>query len=1750
MFARILTGSKSKPTVSAKFLCDTGNLGRSLISEKFAQTLKWESHPCKHSIKSAQGNRVTITGETNPVSFVIQGHEQPFQWRFLIIRDLCAPGVFGIDFFNHFDVAIQMSKSGANFLTFGGQNPQRVPLVSPNAPNLPEMHEDNRFAGANVFRQRAKPAQTAAALQEEVGEAARGAAPGRPPDTHVKDALRGGNVGNSSRAGGATQFTEPHKGIGGKANDVVGEEESRGAEGGAVKLDATSLTNEQEVPEIISLKPEKRVKVQPHYRAWVKCRAAEGVIPSLAVLVDDDGLRGSPGRKQGIQVVETVNYMRMGKVSVLVENNSTQPVTLGPGYEVAQAHPMREPEVDWARGHYSLDQVCFILQQDKKEEEEGNKAWPTDEELQSRGPNSWWDPCKGMTEAERMLWVEEVFNLKDNEYLKKHPQWKIPYLTALAKYTDVVAGKGHVEAIPETTWVSMSLDTIPGARPIHQRPRPLSPPDQADLDRQLAIWLRQRVIVPAVEGAWALNLVPVRKKGVAAGVRRWTLDARGINSITEPRPEYIGSVASNLGELAGSDLYCQLDLSNAFLSIPIRPDHVHKASFVTPKSGAFSMTRSGYGFKNSPASLERLGTAIIRPIPPEFISKYMDDFLIRDKEPGNLLKTLCLFLDQIRAANVKIQASKCSILATRVVFLGHLVVGGEDATKTPGLYPDPELLRTILETPVPDCNASCKRFLGQLAFYSQFLVGISAITASLHQAKNRIPFKLEEKEKEDFKKALQVLANSPALAFPDFSDLKSRPFILSGDFSPVACNASLHQYQEGGLRLLGAVGRTNKGPAQRWGSMRGEAAAVRLGLDKWRHLLLRYWFPAITDNLSLTHAKTMKDPTGFWARFLEYISQYKMTFVHRAGIHGPVEDAWSRMAHHPEWSDQEKFNLADYEDEDDEEKGPGVPRHIPIGLRELLSKKSAGLDKPWEVQGASFKDPVKEKDSFLLTALRESLAESLLGAENKNQPELVKALKTLEQRSPEVAQSLMALATKEVPNETPTKKIAFFSDFEEDYDFPDSDEGFEPEDGREEWSATSSESENEEETVKMVDETLKCFAPEPKPDQDQPDPDHWVNIIRPEFRLVRPIPCRLSTQERARRQRVNPITREVMRWVSERKKPDVSELRGRPKDLQAYANMFEALHFRQGALYVGSVLGGESTTDGSRWCVPANSMADILDVAHVEDAKHMATESTINRLMKVAWWPSMRTDAEDFVAACPGCRAKHQAPKGHLLAIHKPRLQSRVNECWYLDLVGPLNVANTGHKHIFTCLDGFSRFVSAIPIRDKKAQTVIACLKAVVNLWGIPEEVFCDHGRELDNQHMRQEASRLGIKQYFAISYEARSNKVERYHRVQGSLLRAVLAETNEYEKWPSHLPDVVRAYNTSVHGVTGYTPYRLQTGREFHGPLRAWVGTPEDEDCLSLEEREKVKVRKRTLEELQAVTNQCVYQKRQCGLYQHKPCFKPEVGQKVFIYLPVAIKADNLDGYIARKLSSGWCGPWRVSARKTDQIFVVRPMDNDPKQERVISVDRMEPYREGHRYDSATTARPLPPDHPLVMRANSDPHAEGVIQSQVTEQEAANPWWPWSNQEAPFPAMPQQQQPAEPEHEQLQAMPDPGIPEDEIQPDAESGRAEGAVGGQAGLPGPHSSTTKQGERLGARPKWQRVRFQEPVTEARSRSPSAAMERRQRREEEVNKRRGVPQPCEMAELRPSATEQGNGGEEDSGGTGGEVGGEADGDTRF
>ena len=391
-------------------------------------------------------------------------------------------------------------------------------------------------------------------------------------------------------------------------------------------------------------------------------------------------------------------------------------------------------------------------------------------------------------------------------------------------------------------------------------------------------------------------------------------------------------------------------------------------------------------------------------------------------------------------------------------------------------------------------------------------------------------------------------------------------------------------------------------------------------------------------------------------------------------------------------------------------------------------------------------------------------------------------------------------------------------------------------------------------------------------------------------------------------------------------------------------------------------------------------MTDALLVAHVEEGAHMAAESTLNRAVQLTWWPTQRQDVADFCAACPGCKSKLGPPKPHRQPWHQPMLQSRKGEVLYLDTVGPLHRAEGGEVYIFTTMDGFTRYATATAVPDKKASTMAACLRAYVNTWGAPEKIFCDRGKELDNEEMRKAAESLRIERSFSLPYLPRQNKVERMHRTIGPLLKAVLAENNDHDNWPRYLPEILIGYNTSVHSVTGFTPQRLQTGSEYPGPLVRWVNPPvleEEEDMATRMIRE---TREATVRNLRALTNQRVYQRRQSSLYQStSPTFIPKVGDKVYFFCPVAVKLLSKRGYIAKKLASQWTGPWLVREKISELVFRIESINITPMKERVTTADRLDKYREGIALNNQATSNVLDERHPLTWMAEDDEFAEQI---------------------------------------------------------------------------------------------------------------------------------------------------------------------------
>ena len=82
---------------------------------------------------------------------------------------------------------------------------------------------------------------------------------------------------------------------------------------------------------------------------------------------------------------------------------------------------------------------------------------------------------------------------------------------------------------------------------------------------------------------------------------------------------------------------------------------------------------------------------------------------------------------------------------------------------------------------------------------------------------------------------------------------------------------------------------------------------------------------------------------------------------------------------------------------------------------------------------------------------------------------------------------------------------------------------------------------------------------------------------------------------------------------------------------------------------------------------------------------------------------------------------------------------------WIINLVWPFCPSN-GFKYIFTAVCAFSKYVVAVPIRNKEATTVAKALFDNVFLhWGTTFEVLSDFGTEFENELARELYKLLGI---------------------------------------------------------------------------------------------------------------------------------------------------------------------------------------------------------------------------------------------------------------------------------------------------------------------------------------------------------------------------------------------------------------------
>lgn len=225
------------------------------------------------------------------------------------------------------------------------------------------------------------------------------------------------------------------------------------------------------------------------------------------------------------------------------------------------------------------------------------------------------------------------------------------------------------------------------------------------------------------------------------------------------------------------------------------------------------------------------------------------------------------------------------------------------------------------------------------------------------------------------------------------------------------------------------------------------------------------------------------------------------------------------------------------------------------------------------------------------------------------------------------------------------------------------------------------------------------------------------------------------------------------------------------------------------------------------------SQREAMESIHSEiTGGHPGVVKTLKTLQKYFFWKGMSTDVANFVANCAACQQhkKQGAIKAAQIVTDTP---SKPFQKIYLDLVGPIDPTSVNqHRYILTIKDDFSKFLVAIPIKRKTAETVA---KGFVENWvlkfGVPEKVVTDQGREFLGI-MTEVTKLLTIDAKMSAAYHHQTvGTLENSHKSLGNYLRIYAGVSNQ---WHEKLPFFVFAYNSTVNLATGYTPFELTFGQ------------------------------------------------------------------------------------------------------------------------------------------------------------------------------------------------------------------------------------------------------------------------------------------------------------------------------------------------
>ena len=243
----------------------------------------------------------------------------------------------------------------------------------------------------------------------------------------------------------------------------------------------------------------------------------------------------------------------------------------------------------------------------------------------------------------------------------------------------------------------------------------------------------------------------------------------------------------------------------------------------------------------------------------------------------------------------------------------------------------------------------------------------------------------------------------------------------------------------------------------------------------------------------------------------------------------------------------------------------------------------------------------------------------------------------------------------------------------------------------------------------------------------------------------------------------------------------------------------------------------------SIWCTCANPTVTFLAslgglVAALNgchwDVGHQGCDHTLSLLQECFWWPGIAKEMRQTIRACTcclwyeGCLSK---------ASLCPIVATTPLDLLHVDFTSIETTLELNQlprvTNVLVFQDHFMKHVLAYITPDQTAKTIAKFLYGgYISIFGAPVRLLSDRCASFTSNVIEELCKILGIKQLQTTPYHPQTNGlVERSHQ----MIMHMIGKLGEDKKahWPSHLAEIVHAYNATRSAVTGYSPHYLMFG-------------------------------------------------------------------------------------------------------------------------------------------------------------------------------------------------------------------------------------------------------------------------------------------------------------------------------------------------